>query len=104
MNSTPADSKAWRSAASLAWVTGISPSTTSTRRIVATPTRDALARSSALQRSKARAARIEDLDGRWYERNTGLTVKDRQRRIRHPANKWMAATLAGLVDPDGALI
>src|SRR6185436_4567879 len=62
MNSTPADSKAWRSAASLACVTGISPSTTSTRRIVATPTFDAFARSSALQRTKARAARIWALE------------------------------------------
>jgi len=37
MNSTPAVSNARRRAASLASVTGISPSTTSTRRIVATP-------------------------------------------------------------------
>ena len=58
MNSTPAFSSACRKAASLADVTGISPSTTSTRRMVATPTFEAAARSSALHRSKARAARI----------------------------------------------
>ena len=54
----PAASNAWRRAASLASVTGISPSTTSALRIVATPTFEAVARSSAVQRSKARAARI----------------------------------------------
>ena len=58
MNSIPAASNAWRSAASLASVTGISPSTTSARRIVATPTLEAVARSRALHRSSARAARI----------------------------------------------
>jgi hypothetical protein len=58
MNSMPAASKAWRSAASLGSVTGISPSTTSARRIVATPTFEAAARSRAVHRSRARAARI----------------------------------------------
>src|SRR5258708_6856378 len=57
MNSTPADSKAALSAASFAAVTGISPSIVSTRRIVATPTLEALAKSRALHLSKARAAR-----------------------------------------------
>jgi hypothetical protein len=57
MNSTPANSKADRSAASLARVTGITPSTTSTRRIVATPTLEALAKSKALHLIRARAAR-----------------------------------------------
>ena len=45
----------------------------------------------------------EDLNRRWYERNTGHAVKDVQRRIQHPVNKWMAATLDGLVDPGGAV-
>jgi hypothetical protein len=58
MSSMPAVSKACRIAASLASVTGISPSTTSTRRIVATPTLDAAAKSRAVHRSIARAARI----------------------------------------------
>ncbi len=40
----------------------------------------------------------EDLNRRWYERNTGHAVKDVQRRIQHPVHKWMAATLDGRVD------
>jgi len=58
MNTTPATSSAFRKAASFAGVTGISPSMTSTLRIVATPTFEWVARSIALHRSKARAARI----------------------------------------------
>jgi predicted phage-related endonuclease len=45
----------------------------------------------------------EDLNRRWYERNTGHAVKDVQRRIQHPVIKWMAATLDGRVDPGGAV-
>jgi predicted phage-related endonuclease len=45
----------------------------------------------------------EDLNRRWYERNTGHAIKDVQRRIQHPVNKWMVATLDGLVDPGGAV-
>jgi predicted phage-related endonuclease len=45
----------------------------------------------------------EDLNRRWYERNTGQTIKHAQRRIQHPVNKWMAATLDGLVDSGGAV-
>ena len=45
----------------------------------------------------------EDLNRRWYERNTGHAIKDVQRRILHPVIKWMAATLDGLVDPGGAV-
>jgi len=45
----------------------------------------------------------EDLNRRWYERNTGYAVKDVQKRIQHPVHKWMAATLDGLVDPGGAV-
>jgi predicted phage-related endonuclease len=41
----------------------------------------------------------EDLNRRWYERNTGHAIKDVQRRIHHPVHKWMAATLDGLIDP-----
>ncbi len=33
----------------------------------------------------------EDLNRLWYERNTGQAVKDVQRRVLHPVNKWMAA-------------
>ena len=45
----------------------------------------------------------EDLNRRWYERNTGLAIKHVQRQIQHPVIKWMAATLDGLVDPGGAV-
>src|SRR5438105_3929040 len=45
----------------------------------------------------------EDLNRRWYERNTGHSIKDVQRRVQHPVHKWMAATLDGLVDPGGAV-
>ena len=45
----------------------------------------------------------EDLNRRWYERNTGRAIKDVQRRLQHPVHKWMAATLDGLVDPGGAV-
>ncbi len=45
----------------------------------------------------------EDLNRRWYERNTGQTVKHVQCWIQHSIHKWMAATLDGLVDPGGAV-
>jgi predicted phage-related endonuclease len=45
----------------------------------------------------------EDLNRRWYERNTGNVVTDLQKRILHPVIKWMAATLDGRVDPGGAV-
>ena len=45
----------------------------------------------------------EDLNRHWYERNTGQVVTDVQRRVRHPVNRWMAATLDGLVEGTGAV-
>jgi predicted phage-related endonuclease len=45
----------------------------------------------------------EDLNRRWYERNSGNTIKGVQRRIQHPVNKWMAATLDGLIEKSGAV-
>jgi predicted phage-related endonuclease len=45
----------------------------------------------------------EDLNRRWYERNTGHAIKDLQQRVQHPVIKWMAATLDGRVDPGGAV-
>jgi predicted phage-related endonuclease len=43
----------------------------------------------------------EALNRTWYERNTGRRVTDVQRWARHPVNRWMAATLDGMVeDPD----
>jgi predicted phage-related endonuclease len=45
----------------------------------------------------------EDLNRCWYERSSGQIVKDMQRRIQHPVNKWMAATLDGIIEPSGAV-
>jgi predicted phage-related endonuclease len=45
----------------------------------------------------------EDLNRRWYELNTGNTIKGVQRRIQHPINKWMAATLDGTIEATGAV-
>src|SRR5436189_4601867 len=45
----------------------------------------------------------EELNRRWYERNTGYAITDVQRQIQHPVIKWMAATLDGLIDPGGAV-
>jgi predicted phage-related endonuclease len=45
----------------------------------------------------------EDLNRRWYERNTGQSVKDVQRRVLHPVSRWMAATLDGMVEGTGAV-
>ena len=45
----------------------------------------------------------EELNRRWYERCTGQTVKEIQKRLRHPINKWMAATLDGIVEQTGAI-
>jgi len=45
----------------------------------------------------------EDLNRRWYQANTGQKVKDVQRHVRHPVNRWMGATLDGLVDGSGAV-
>jgi predicted phage-related endonuclease len=39
----------------------------------------------------------ENLNRRWYEANTGQVITDIQRQIRHPALRWMAATLDGRV-------
>ena len=39
----------------------------------------------------------EDLNRLWYERNTGWTITDVQRRARHPVIRWMGATLDGMV-------
>src|SRR5262249_20082411 len=39
----------------------------------------------------------EELNRRWYQAYTGQILTDVQRQIRHPALKWMAATLDGRV-------
>ncbi len=45
----------------------------------------------------------EDLNRRWYERNTGHAITDVQRRVFHPVKRWMAATLDGKVEVTGAV-
>jgi predicted phage-related endonuclease len=45
----------------------------------------------------------EDLNRRWYERNTGNAVTDVQSRVIHPVIRWMAATLDGIVTRSGAV-
>jgi predicted phage-related endonuclease len=45
----------------------------------------------------------EDLNRRWYQHSTGQVLTDIQRRIRHPALRWMAATLDGRVEATGAV-
>jgi predicted phage-related endonuclease len=45
----------------------------------------------------------EHLNRLWYERNTGHSIKDVQRRVKHPVIKWMAATLDGTVEATGAV-
>jgi predicted phage-related endonuclease len=45
----------------------------------------------------------EELNRRWYEANTGQVITDVQRQVRHPALRWMAATLDGRVEATGAV-
>ena len=45
----------------------------------------------------------EPLNRQWFERNTGHLVTDVQRQIRHPVNRWMGATLDGMVAAEGAV-
>src|SRR6266478_5808373 len=40
----------------------------------------------------------EELNRSWYERNTGRRVTDVQRKVKHSAIPWMAATLDGIVE------
>jgi predicted phage-related endonuclease len=45
----------------------------------------------------------EDLNRHWYERNTSQRVTDVQRQVRHAVNRWMGATLDGMVAGTGAV-
>jgi predicted phage-related endonuclease len=40
----------------------------------------------------------EELNRTWYERNTGRSIRDVQRLVKHSAIPWMAATLDGIVE------
>ena len=48
-------------------------------------------------------AATEDLNRAWFERNSGRQVRDVQRRVKHSAIPWMAATLDGIVEGTEAL-
>jgi predicted phage-related endonuclease len=48
-------------------------------------------------------AATEELNRSWYERNTGRRVIDVQRRVKHSAISWMAATLDGIVEGTQAI-
>jgi predicted phage-related endonuclease len=48
-------------------------------------------------------AATEELNRSWYERNTGRHVTDIQRKVKHSAIPWMAATLDGIVEGIGAV-
>src|SRR5499427_1318648 len=45
----------------------------------------------------------EELNRSWYERNTGRRIIAAQRRVKHGAIPWMAATLDGVVEGIGAV-
>jgi predicted phage-related endonuclease len=45
----------------------------------------------------------EHLNRQWFERNTGQTIKDVQRRVEHPVIRFLAATLDGVVEGTGAV-
>jgi predicted phage-related endonuclease len=45
----------------------------------------------------------EELNRRWYEANTGQVITDIQKRVRHPALRWMGATLDGRIDGSDAV-
>jgi predicted phage-related endonuclease len=45
----------------------------------------------------------EDLNRRWYERNTSQVITEVQRQVFHPIKRWMAATLDGRVEATGAV-
>ena len=46
----------------------------------------------------------EELNRSWYERNTGRSVTDIQRRVKHSAIPWMVATLDGVVEGTGSQV
>jgi hypothetical protein len=45
----------------------------------------------------------EPLNRLWFEHNSGCAVTDVQRRLRHPVNQWLGATLDGMVEGTGAV-
>ena len=60
-------------------------------------------RTSPATSSSSSGSVTEDLNRRWYEANTGQVITDVQKHVRHPAIRWMAATLDGRVEASGAV-
>jgi predicted phage-related endonuclease len=48
-------------------------------------------------------AATEGLNRSWYERHTSRRITDVQRRVKHSAIPWMAATLDGIVEGEEAV-
>src|SRR5262245_52438240 len=48
-------------------------------------------------------ATTEPLNRHWYEMNTGQKITEVQRQFFHPVHRWMAATLDGKVEANGAV-
>jgi predicted phage-related endonuclease len=45
----------------------------------------------------------EELNRSWYEANTGQVITDIQKKVRHPALRWMGATLDGRIEGSDAV-
>jgi predicted phage-related endonuclease len=45
----------------------------------------------------------EPLNRHWFERNTGHVITKVQQHVQHPVNRWMAATLDGMVEQSGGV-
>src|SRR3954466_7422063 len=45
----------------------------------------------------------EELNRRWFTRETGRELKEVQRFVRHPTLDWMGATLDGMVETESAV-
>src|SRR5512139_4049090 len=45
----------------------------------------------------------EQLNRSWYEKNSGQTITEVQRRVFHSVHRWMAATLDGRIKDLGAV-
>jgi hypothetical protein len=45
----------------------------------------------------------ENLNRRWYQKNTGQVITDIQKQVWHPTLRWMAATLDGRVQDSDAV-
>jgi predicted phage-related endonuclease len=46
----------------------------------------------------------KELNRRWYQVNTGQVLTDVQRRVRHPALRWMAARETACLEPISKLL